>query len=391
MKVLSEQNVFDAALDRIRFLFDEFPDVIVAFSGGKDSTVCLELSLIVAREKNRLPLRVLWIDQEAEYQATVDYTKDVMYRDEVLPMWMQMPIVIFNATSPTEQWLEVWKPGAKWMREKDDISIKENIYQTDRFHKLFTNILAYHFPRKPACIIGGVRSQESPSRHGSLTNQATYKWVTWGAIQNKAWNQFTFYPIYDWTYNDVWKAIYSNHWDYNKMYDFFYQHNVPIQNMRISNLHHETALHHLYMLQELEPGTWNNLTERLQGINTAGMNKKEFFTAPTTLPFMFESWYEYKEYLLENLIGDPGDRETYRARFDQFEKHYSHGNSLVNESLYKEMVRTICANDITMTKFKNWTANPNIAGWLKWKVHGILPNHKNPYISYERRIETYPE
>lgn len=69
MKVYKKQSVYDAALDRIRYLFDEFPNVIVGFSGGKDSTVVLELALIVAREKNRLPLDVLFIDQEAEWQA----------------------------------------------------------------------------------------------------------------------------------------------------------------------------------------------------------------------------------------------------------------------------------------------------------------------------------
>ncbi len=29
MKIYSKQNVFDAALERIRWLFDEFPNVVV--------------------------------------------------------------------------------------------------------------------------------------------------------------------------------------------------------------------------------------------------------------------------------------------------------------------------------------------------------------------------
>jgi hypothetical protein len=56
MKILPEKNVFDAALDRIRYLFDEFPNIVVGMSGGKDSTVAFELAMRVTRERGRLPL-----------------------------------------------------------------------------------------------------------------------------------------------------------------------------------------------------------------------------------------------------------------------------------------------------------------------------------------------
>jgi hypothetical protein len=57
--VMAGLNVFDAALDRIRWLFDEFDNqVMVCNSGGKDSTVVLELALMVAKERACLPLHV---------------------------------------------------------------------------------------------------------------------------------------------------------------------------------------------------------------------------------------------------------------------------------------------------------------------------------------------
>jgi predicted phosphoadenosine phosphosulfate sulfurtransferase len=127
MKVYKNKDVYSEALDRIRLIYDEFPNVVVSFSGGKDSTVVLELTKIVARERGKLPVPVMWLDQECEFEATAEYVKRVMYDPEIDPMWMQIPFKLQNATSNTESWLNVWGEGEQWVREQDPISIKENI------------------------------------------------------------------------------------------------------------------------------------------------------------------------------------------------------------------------------------------------------------------------
>ena len=45
-----ENNVFDEALERIRFVYDNHDDVVVAMSGGKDSTVLFNLTMMVASD-----------------------------------------------------------------------------------------------------------------------------------------------------------------------------------------------------------------------------------------------------------------------------------------------------------------------------------------------------
>ena len=99
MKIYRSENVLDAAKRRIAWLFDEFPALVVAFSGGKDSTVVLNLAIEEARRRGRLPLPVMWIDQEAEWQMTRDYVRTQMDRPEVKPMWLQIPMVLANSTS----------------------------------------------------------------------------------------------------------------------------------------------------------------------------------------------------------------------------------------------------------------------------------------------------
>ena len=145
MKIYGKQNVFDAALDRIRWLFDEFPNVICGVSGGKDSTVVFHLTLMVAKEKGRLPLKVMFLDQEAEWEATIDQVREIMDNPDVEPMWFQIPIRLFNATSTQEHWLYCWDENAKerWMRPKESYAYTENRYGTDRFGEMFEAIVAF--------------------------------------------------------------------------------------------------------------------------------------------------------------------------------------------------------------------------------------------------------
>ena len=72
-----DQDVYTAALERFHTLFDRFDKVVVSFSGGKDSTACLNLALEVARERGALPLDVYFWDEEAIHPETIEYVQRV--------------------------------------------------------------------------------------------------------------------------------------------------------------------------------------------------------------------------------------------------------------------------------------------------------------------------
>ena len=69
MKFYSEKNVYEAALERFRYIFREFygkRPITISVSGGKDSTVILHLAKEVMDEMGIDKIPVLFFDQEAE-------------------------------------------------------------------------------------------------------------------------------------------------------------------------------------------------------------------------------------------------------------------------------------------------------------------------------------
>jgi predicted phosphoadenosine phosphosulfate sulfurtransferase len=366
-------NVYETALNRIRWLFEEFNgNVTVNSSGGKDSTVVTELALIVARERGELPLRVQWLDQECEFEATVHFQEwTLTQRPEINGEWYQIPFKLFNATNHQDAWLNVWDedPAVEWVRPKHPAAIHVNDFGEDRFVKLLRAI----GNRTGGALLTGVRAEESATRRIGLTTFTNYKWITWGTKKDCT-NHFVFHPIYDWTWRDVWKAIGDGDdpehpgrspWRYNTFYDDQYRYGVPVQNMRVSNYHHETAVHSLFYLQEIEPETYERATRRLQGISTAGHLGAEDFWVKD-LPFMFRSWDEYFEYLVDNLVPDPEHRSIYLQHRENLRNWLPW---IDRERIAKQMTQAVITNDLYFTKGNVWyVSNRTPEDKAKWEA-----------------------
>ena len=334
-----ENNVFDEALERIRFVYDNCDDVIVSMSGGKDSAVLFNLAMTVAKERNRLPLKVFWLDQEAEWEHTYLYMKDIMYREDVKPYWFQVEFDFTNSLSAQNNFLKVWDKSCpqKWIRQKDDISIKENPSSFNRFHDLVENLPSYCTDAKHCAVLVGMRITESLNRKMTIAHsKSQFKGITWCRQMIK--NTMVFYPIYDFKNEDIWTALGKNHWEYNKIYDFMYQYGIPLQQMRVSALIHETSWHAIEMLQEFERDTYNKFVARINGVSTFNHAFDEGGVIPKDLPFAFKDWKEYRDYLLLH-ITKPEYWELFKNRWKNQD----------GDEWYKVHVREIIINDIDGT------------------------------------------
>ncbi|VDY44438.1 Co-activator of prophage gene expression IbrA [Salmonella enterica subsp. enterica serovar Daytona] len=75
-KVPLEQNVLEAAQERIMWTLETLPRVCVSFSGGKDSGLMLHLTATLARKMNK-KIHVLFIDWEAQFSCTITYIESL--------------------------------------------------------------------------------------------------------------------------------------------------------------------------------------------------------------------------------------------------------------------------------------------------------------------------
>lgn len=300
--IRGKENVLIAVKKRISFLFDNYDNIQLAFSGGKDSTVLFHLVNEEAIKRNRKFI-LYFQDQEAEYQGTIDLVEWAMSQPNVIPQWYQVPIFMTNAASHQQLFLWAWGDGEEWVRKKHPLAIQKltNKYPK-RFYKF--NLWVAQQNRKnfegSFVSIIGLRAEESPDRRFVMFGEDSEMfWLRRKTEPHKA------YPIIDWSYTDVWKYLIENNLRYNKVYDKMYMLGGNLRSFRVSNLVHEKAFRCLTDLQELEPETYDKLERRLKGVHTAAMYGKEnLMYSIKELPNQFKTWKEYKDFLLTSIHPD---------------------------------------------------------------------------------------
>lgn len=332
VKIFLEQSVYDAALERIALVFDSFENIIVSVSGGKDSTALYWLVMKEAEKRNRL-VGVFFLDQEAEYQATIDQIERMMSHPLAIPMWYQVPIMMTNATSYRQDMLYAWGENDTWIREKSPIAVhKIDVKYPRRFYPFFH---WFEKQTKDTAFFIGLRAEEGINRVRATIKNPGWNGLVWSK-KTQSPTSYRFYPIYDWGMGDIWKFIVENNLPYNEIYDRMYAANHGIFNtMRVSNLIHEKSFQCLADLQELEPETYDKMIKRLQGVHCAAMYAHDDYIYNTDiLPEAFNTWKEYRDYLLESTPYDKRDR--FLSRFETQEQ---------DEYTYRQHVRQLLIND----------------------------------------------
>lgn len=343
VKKFTGETVVEAARRRIAYVFDEFDRVNVSISGGKDSTVLAHLAIMEAKRRGR-KVGLFFLDEEVMYQATIDQVEYLMNiaPESTTRYWLQIPFHLTNTVSMSEPYCRCWdaKDQPRWMRKRKKYNIlhypwtHETIIANKNIGLDFYDVIKnWQISQAGVPSLVGIRADESLHRFRAVTKNPGYKNIYWSTARPEG---PTFYPLFDWSFIDIWHYIAENKLRYHAYYDFALKRGTNIAEMRVSSLVHEHSFKDIAELPEFEPETYQKLCNRIKGISHAqetARDKKSF--ACRKLPKAYKSWKEYRDFLLEHY-----PIEQHKAIFEKrFEKQ------LDNQYVHRQQCRQlICAD-----------------------------------------------
>jgi predicted phosphoadenosine phosphosulfate sulfurtransferase len=272
-------DVLTAAKQRITWVFDTFTKIYVSFSGGKDSSVMLHLVMDEAIKRNR-KIGVLFVDLEAQYKITIEHIQAMLdlYKDNIDPYWVCLPIALRNAVSQFEPKWTCWGDGVDWVRQPPKMAITDRDYFPFYYYDMEFEEFVPEFGRwygngqLTACFVG-IRADESLNRYRTIVrDKSRYEdkgFTTWcgGGLYNV-------YPIYDWRTEDIWTYNSKYNRPYNKLYDLMHQAGLSIHQQRICQPYGDDQRKGLWLYQVIEPETWGKVVARVNGANQGALYAK---------------------------------------------------------------------------------------------------------------------
>jgi len=348
-KKYHDKNVYEASVERVDFIFQNFEKIYISFSGGKDSSVLLNLVIDYMRKhKITKKIGVLFIDLEGQYQITIDFIKNILTKNIDLfeVYWCCLPLNLRNSLSVFEPFWTPWelKQKEKWVRGYPDFPcITEKNHSFDFFKKNmeFEDFIRkfgewYSDGKKTACLVG-IRTDESYNRFRTIALKQK------NMLDNIAWTTkicndkelYYCYPIYDWGHKDVWVGNYKFKWDYNELYDLFYKAGLTLSQMRICQPYGDDQRIGLNLFRIIEPQTWARVVNRVSGANFGNIycGGRLLGYGGIKLP-KGHTWESYTLLLLATLPKSTAN--IYKDRFDKFIEYWKKTGSVVNTSWLPE-------------------------------------------------------
>lgn len=327
-------DVLTAARQRIAQALDVTERAYVSFSGGKDSTVMLDLVMREAVARGRR-VGVLFVDLEAQYQHTIAHVERCFDRwaDHIDPYWIALPLNLRNAVSVYEPHWMCWDPDREkdWVRRPPPMAITDEarfpfFRRRMEFEELVPEFAEWYADGRPTVCFVGIRTQESLNRWRSIasTTKATVNGWPWSTRKGETvWNA---YPIYDWQTEDIW----TYHARFpecprNEIYDLMHRAGLTIHQARICQPYGDDQRRGLWLFHLLEPSSWAKVVARVNGANQGALYAQErgniLGNQKVTRP-EGHTWESFAALLLDSMPAPTA--EHYRNKIAVFCKWWYH-------------------------------------------------------------------
>ena len=317
-RVYKEKNVYDAANERIDFVFKNFERIYLSFSGGKDSGVMLNLVLDYMRRNGITEkIGVQIMDNEANYSHSLEFMHSILKKNlDLLDVyWCCLPITLpCTVSSYAIDW-QCWgeRDKHKWIRpmpEEDYIVNLQNhpfdFFEEDMSYDDFWDGFAEWYSQGKRCAnLIGIRASESLNRFRAIMNGEKEMLMGMPWTKKNTEHTYNVYPIYDWRTEDIWVANDKFDWEYNKLYDVFYRAGVPVSKMRVASPFMSESKSSLSLYRVIDPECWARLCARVQGANFIATYGKQLSYNSFKLPDG-HTWKSFVKFLLDTL---PKDRD----------------------------------------------------------------------------------
>lgn len=358
VKVTHALNVYDAANERIDFIFKNFKRIYVSFSGGKDSGVMLNLVMDYMRRNSITEkVGVMVMDNEANYNYSLEFMHRIIDNNlDILDVyWCCLPITLPCTVSSYETTYTTWgeEDKERWVRPmpKDKYVVNMSNYQergmsffTPGMHdKEFYDLFSEWYGGEHLCAnLIGIRTHESLNRWRAIMNEdkETIGGHMW--TRGNMANSFNCYPIYDWRTEDIWTANAKFDWDYNKLYDVFWKAGLTVHQMRVASPFMSESKSSLNLYRVIDPTVWIRLCARVQGANFLATYGKQLTYHNFKLP-PNHTWKSFVKFLLDTLPKEVS--ENFKARFIQSIKYWWR----VGRGLDERVIKDLEKNNIPFT------------------------------------------
>lgn len=387
------KNVFEASIERLDFIFDNFERIYLSFSGGKDSGVMLNLILDYMKErgiKQKIGIQIM--DNEANYEMSLEFMQRMIEnnREYLDVYWCCLPITLPCTVSAYEIDWQCWgvQDQHRWVRPMPDMDYVVNIdnhpfgdafvdnMHYDEFWDMFAEW--YSQGKRTANLIG-IRTQESLNRYRAIMNSDKQMLAGRQWTKKNTANVYNVYPIYDWKTRDVWIASAKFEWDYNKLYDTFYMAGVPVEKMRVASPFMSESKSSLNLYRVIDGHTWARLCARVQGANFIATYGKQLNYKSIKLP-EGHTWKSFVKFLLDTLPKESA--ENFKQRFIQSIKFWGR----VGRGLYPDVVEDLKRNGI---RFKINGTTPHGKNSLPRVVIKVPPDHLDGLKSHNGDVTSW--
>lgn len=246
-QVLEDEDLVERTRERYDRLFEEYDDIYLAFSSGKDSGLLLNMAIEAWHRHDDWddPIYLTHIDPEFHYPESMDYFERVIANnpEAVHMLWFAVPAVQPKLTNDYDgeeyRYFFDERHADKWVRDiptwddydnadlirPDHPHLKDDFKLGWAYSDTVNHWISKETPatEQETIQLIGLRAEESMMRYNTIIQKGG--WIRHGADDDP--QPDSGWPVYDWSAEDLWTAHHKFDWDYSEVYDKMHQMGDP--------------------------------------------------------------------------------------------------------------------------------------------------------------------